>query len=97
MVALTKDQGIPNQINGLQELYDWITKMIQTTLTNAGEMDPEKSVLVKAVKLAHPETYSGGSDLEEFKTFVASIVSMLYYLHMALKAICVLYYLLLNK
>ena len=49
--------------------------MIQTTLTNAGEIDPEKSVLVKAgVKLVHPETYSGGSDLEEFETFVAGIL-----------------------
>ena len=41
-------------------------------------MDLGKSILVKVgVKLAHPETYSGGSDLEEFKTFVTGILEWL--------------------
>ena len=65
LVALTDGQGIPDQVDGLQEQYDGITKMIQTTLADAGEMDPENSILVKArVKLAYPETYSGGADLK---------------------------------
>ena len=71
-VALTDGQGIPDQVDGLQEPYDRITKVIQTTLVNTREMDPEKSILVKAeIKLVHPETYSGGLDLKEFRTFVA--------------------------
>ena len=47
--------------------------------TSAGVLAaPEKSVLVKArVKLAHPETYSGVSDLKEFKVFVAGILRWL--------------------
>ena len=41
-------------------------------------MDPEKSMLAKVgVKLAHPETYAGGSDLEEFEVFVAGILRWL--------------------
>ena len=77
-VALTDGQGIPDQVDGLQEPYNGITKMIWTTLTDAREIDPEKSVLVKAgVKLAYPETYSEGLDLEELKTFVASILRWL--------------------
>ena len=75
LVVLTDGQGIPDQVNGSQELYDGIMKMMQTTFANAGEMDPEKPILVKVgVKLAHPEIYSGGSDLKEFKTFVAGIL-----------------------
>jgi Retrotransposon gag protein len=42
------------------------------------DMDPEKSPLAKAgVKLKHPEPYSGGSDLEEFKGFIANILRWL--------------------
>ena len=70
-----RDKGIPDQVDGLQEPYDGITKMIQTTLADTGEMNPGKSILVKVgVKLAHPETYSGGSGLKEFETFVTGIL-----------------------
>ena len=56
----------------------WDHKMIQTTLADTGEVDPGRSILVKAgVKLAHPETYSGGSDLEEFETFATGILRWL--------------------
>ena len=69
-VALT--EGIPDQVDGLQEPYDRTTKMIQTTLVNAREMNPEKSILVEAgIKLVHPETCSGGLEIKEFKTFLA--------------------------
>jgi hypothetical protein len=40
--------------------------------------DPEKSVLTKAgVKMAHPKSYSGGTDLKEFKIFVAGVLQWL--------------------
>ena len=56
---LIDGQGIPDQVNGLQEPYDGIMKMIWTTLADVGERDPEKSIPVKAgIKLAHPDTYS---------------------------------------
>ena len=53
-VVLTDGQGIPDQVDGLQELYDGITNLIWTTLADAREMDLGKSILVKVgVKLAH--------------------------------------------
>jgi hypothetical protein len=40
--------------------------------------DPEKSVLAKAgVKEAHPDSYSGSADLEEFKIYVAGVLQWL--------------------
>ena len=40
--------------------------------------DSDKSVLMRVgVKLDHPETYTGSSDLEEFKVFIAGILSWL--------------------
>ena len=40
--------------------------------------DPDKSVLMQAgIKLDHPETYTGGSDLEEFEVFIAGILRWL--------------------
>jgi hypothetical protein len=52
--------------------------MIRIVLTEAADMDPEKSPLVKAgVKLKHPEPYSRGSDLEEFEGFIANILRWL--------------------
>ena len=48
--------------------------MICTTLAEGQHIDPDKSVLIRAgIKLDHPETYTGGSDLEEFKVFIAGI------------------------
>ena len=52
--------------------------MIRTVLAEGQHTDPDKSVLTRAsVKLEHPETYMGSSDLEEFKVFVAGILSWL--------------------
>jgi hypothetical protein len=54
--------------------------MIHIALANATDMDPYKSLLVRAdagVKLKHLEAYSRGSDLEEFKSFMASILRWL--------------------
>jgi hypothetical protein len=40
--------------------------------------DPETSVHAKAgVKVAHPDSYSGGADLEEFEIFVAGVLRWL--------------------
>ena len=40
--------------------------------------DPDKSVLIRAgIKLDHPETYMGSSDLEEFEVFIAGILRWL--------------------
>jgi hypothetical protein len=77
-VALTDSQGILDNMDGSREPYDGITQMIHIALADAADMDPEKSLLVKAgVKLKHPEPYSGGSDLEEFEGFVANILRWL--------------------
>jgi hypothetical protein len=52
--------------------------MIHIALANAADMDPDKSQLVRAsMKLKHPEPYSGGSDLQEFKGFIANILRWL--------------------
>ena len=52
--------------------------MICTALAEGQHTNPDKSVLTRAsVKLDHPETYVGGSDLKEFKVFVAGILRWL--------------------
>ena len=52
--------------------------MICMALEDNMHVDPEKSMLAKAsVKLAHLETYMGGSDLEEFEVFIAGILRWL--------------------
>ena len=52
--------------------------MICTALAEGQHTDPDKSVLTRAgVKLDHPETYVGGSDLVEFEVFVAGILRWL--------------------
>ncbi|KAF8529438.1 hypothetical protein JB92DRAFT_3106654 [Gautieria morchelliformis] len=77
-IALTEAQGIPDQIKGPQEPYNGVTRMICVALMDAADTDPEKFMLVKAgVKLAHPEPYTRGLDLEEFKGFVAGILRWL--------------------
>ena len=60
------------------EEYNGIVCMIHTALAEGQHTDPDKSVLTRAgIKLDHPETYAGGSDLEEFKVFVAGILRWL--------------------
>jgi Zinc knuckle len=77
-VALTDGQGILDNTDGSREPYDGITQMIHIALADAADIDPEKSLLAKAgVKLKHPETYSGGSDVEEFEGFIANILRWL--------------------
>ena len=52
--------------------------MIRVALDDNINTNPEKSVLAKVgIKLAHPETYVGGSDLEEFEVFMAGILRWL--------------------
>jgi hypothetical protein len=64
-VALTDGKGILDNSDGSRGPYDGITQMIHIALADTVDMDPEKSPLAKAgVKLKHPESYSGGSDLE---------------------------------
>ena len=77
-VALTNGQGIPNHIDMPSEQYDGIARMIHAALAEGQHTDPDKSVLTRAsVKLDHPETYVGGSDLTEFEVFIASILRWL--------------------
>ena len=48
-----------------------IACMICPALVKGQHTDPDKSVLMRAgVKMDHPETYAGSSDLEEFEVFV---------------------------
>ena len=71
-VALTDGQGIPNHVDAPSKQYDGIARMIRAALAKGQNTDPDKSVLTQAgVKLDHPETYVGGSDLEEFEVFIA--------------------------
>ena len=77
-VALTDSQGIPDHVDAPSEQYNGIARMIHTALAEGQHTDPDKSVLTRAgVKLDHPETYVGGSDLEEFEVFIAGILRWL--------------------
>ena len=77
-VALTNSQGIPDHIDAPSKQYDGIVCMIRPALAEGQHTDPDKSVLTQAgVKLDHPETYAGGSDLEEFEIFIAGILRWL--------------------
>ena len=77
-VALTFGQGIPDYIDAPSEQYNGIAHMIHAVLAQGQHTDPNKSVLTWAsIKLDHPETYVGSSDLEEFEVFVAGILRLL--------------------
>ena len=77
-IAPTKGQGIPDYIDMPSEQYDGIAHMICAMLAEGQHTDQDKSVLIRAgVKLDHPKTYMGGSDLKEFKVFVAGILRWL--------------------
>ena len=74
-IALTDGQGIPDHVD---TPYNGIACMIRAVLAEGQHTDPDKSVLTRAgVKLDHPETYMGGSDLNEFKVFIAGILRWL--------------------
>ena len=52
--------------------------MTRAALAKGQHTDPDKSVLTWAgIKLDHPETYVGVSDLKEFKVFIAGILRWL--------------------
>ena len=77
-VALTDGQGIPDHVDAPSEQYNGIACMIHAALAEGQNTDLEKSVLMQAgMKLDHPETYTGGSDLEEFEVFIAGILRWL--------------------
>ena len=77
-VALTEGRGIPDYVDAPSDQYNGIARMIRAALTEGQYTDPDKSVLTRAsVKLDHPETYAGGSDLKEFEVFVAGILRWL--------------------
>ena len=77
-IVLTKGQGIPNYVDAPSEQYDGIAHMIHAVLAKGQHTDPDKSVLTRAgIKLNHPETYAGSSDLKEFEVFVAGILRWL--------------------
>ena len=77
-VALTDSQGIPDHVNVPSEQYYSIARMIRAALAEGQHTDPDKSVLTQAgIKLDHPETYVGGSDLKEFEVFRAGILRWL--------------------
>ena len=68
----------PDYVDMPSEQYNGIVHMICTALAKGQHTDPDKSVLTRAgIKLDHPETYMGGSDLKEFKVFVAGILRWL--------------------
>jgi hypothetical protein len=76
--ALTDGHGIPDITEGSQEPYDGIIQMIRIALADTADMDLAMSLLVRSgIKLTHPEAYSRGLDLEEFKGFVANILRWL--------------------
>ena len=67
--------GHPYYIDAPLEQYDGIAHMICTMLAEGQYTDPDRSVLIRAgIKLVHPDTYAGGSDLEEFEVFIAGIL-----------------------
>ena len=60
------------------EQYHGIVHMICAMLAKGQHTDPDKSVLIRAgIKLDHPETYMGSSDLEEFEVFIVGILRWL--------------------
>ena len=77
-IALTDSQGILDHINTPSEQYNGIACMIRAALARGQHTDPDMSVLTGAgIKLDHPETYVGSSDLEEFEVFIAGILRWL--------------------
>jgi hypothetical protein len=73
-MPLTFGQGIPDQSEPIDP-FDSVTRMVQVAIEATKGTHPEKSVLAKAgIKVAHPDSYSGGADLEEFEIFIAGVL-----------------------
>jgi hypothetical protein len=76
-VPLTEGQGILDQ-SEMRDPFDRVTHMVQVAIESSKDTDAEKSVLAKAgIKVAHPDSYSGGADLEEFEIFIAGVLQWL--------------------
>ena len=73
---MTWNKRPPITADGLKP--DGIARMICAALAEGQHTDPDKSVLTQAgIKLDHPETYVGGSELKEFEVFIAGILRWL--------------------
>jgi hypothetical protein len=76
-MPLTEGQGIPDQ-SEMIDPFDGVTRMVRVAIEASKDTDPEKSVLTKAgIKVAHPDSYSEGADLEEFEIFIAGVLRWL--------------------
>jgi hypothetical protein len=78
--SLVNESGLQADQHGAPagDLYDCVVRMVHSALLKHQDGDPEKSALAKAgVKVAQPTKYSGSSNLEEFKMFVAGILRWL--------------------
>ena len=77
-IAPTEGQGIPDYVDAPSEQYNGIACMIHAMLAEGKHIDPDNSVLIRArIKWDHLETYMDGSDLKEFKVFIAGILRWL--------------------
>ena len=57
------------------DYHDPIMHMLCSTLEESQEDDPDDSIIVRTrLNISPPEEYSGSSDLEVYKTFVAGIL-----------------------
>ena len=57
------------------DYHDPIMRMLHSTLEESQEDDPNDSIVMRTrLNISPPEEYSGSSDLEVYKTFVAGIL-----------------------
>ena len=57
------------------DYHDLIMRMLHSTLEESQEDDPDDSIITRMrLNISPPEEYSGSSDLEVYKTFVAGIL-----------------------
>ena len=63
---------------GDNEYHDLIMHMVCSTLEEGWDDNPNESIVVQMrLNISPPEEYSGSSDLEVYKTFVAGILQWL--------------------
>ena len=75
-------QGAADVVD-LEDPHNSITHMVQVTLEENKDTDPDRSVLTRAgIKLQPPELYSGSTDLKEFEIFVAGVLQWLRMSHL---------------
>ena len=57
------------------DYHDPIIHMVRSTLEESWEDDPNDSIVTQTrLNISPPEEYSGSSDLEVYKTFIAGIL-----------------------